>query len=77
LLACSRHKKVNPVYPADARSEYIQDTVVLQAEISKTGDIANLELVDGPIELAGCGRSASMEVQALPANGTGRNADTG
>jgi len=79
LLACSRHKKVNPVYPADARSEYIQDTVVLQAEISKTGDIANLELVDGPIELAGSAVAAvaSMEVQALPAKGTGRNADTG
>jgi len=46
-------KRVNPVYPADARSAYIQGTVVLQAEISKTGDITDLELVDGPIELAG------------------------
>src|SRR6202035_4061308 len=46
-------KKVNPIYPADARAGYIQGTVVLQAEIAKTGDITNLELVDGPIELAG------------------------
>ncbi|MGA8439742.1 MAG: energy transducer TonB [Candidatus Sulfotelmatobacter sp.] len=43
---------VNPVYPADARSAHIQGTVVLQAEISKTGDIKDLELVDSPIELA-------------------------
>ncbi|HUO13425.1 MAG TPA: TonB family protein [Verrucomicrobiae bacterium] len=46
-------KKVNPIYPAEARAARIQGTVILQAEISKTGDITDLELVDGPIELAG------------------------
>ena len=46
-------KKVAPIYPDDARAAYIQGTVVLQAEISKAGDITGLEVVDGPIELAG------------------------
>jgi TonB family protein len=46
-------KRVNPVYPSDARDAHIQGTVVLRAEISKTGDMTDLELVDGPIELAG------------------------
>jgi len=35
-------KKVNPTYAADARAAYIQGTVLLQAEISKTGDITGL-----------------------------------
>jgi len=65
-------KKVNPTYPADARAAYIQGTVLLQAEISKTGDITGLELVRRPNRIGGfCGgRRASMEVQALPADGT-------
>jgi TonB family protein len=46
-------KRTTPIYPADARSARIQGTVVLRAQISKTGDITDLELVDGPIELAG------------------------
>ena len=46
-------KKVPPVYPADARAAYIEGTVILKAEISKEGDIVNLELLDGPLELAG------------------------
>ena len=59
-------KKVNPVYPADARSAYIQGTVVLQAEISKTGDITDLELVDGPIELAGSAVAAVRQWKYKP-----------
>ena len=46
-------KKVNPVYPAEARAARIQGTVFLRAEISAEGDITDLELIDGPIELAG------------------------
>jgi protein TonB len=59
-------KRVNPVYPADARSAYIQGTVVLQAEISKTGDITDLELVDGPIELAGSAVAAVRQWKYKP-----------
>jgi TonB family protein len=59
-------KRVNPLYPADARSAYIQGTVVLHAEISKTGDITDLELVDGPIELAGSAVAAVRQWKYKP-----------
>jgi TonB family protein len=59
-------KKVNPVYPADARASYIQGTVMLRAEISKTGDITDLELVDGPIELAGSAVAAVRQWKYRP-----------
>jgi TonB family protein len=45
-------KKVQPVYPPEARYAYIQGTVVLRADINKTGDVVDLEVVSGPIELA-------------------------
>jgi hypothetical protein len=45
-------RKVQPVYPAEARENHIQGKVRMQAVISKTGDVVNLELLDGPIELA-------------------------
>jgi TonB family protein len=44
-------KKVNPIYPADARYAGIQGTVRLSAVINKNGDIIDLEVLDGPIEL--------------------------
>ena len=67
-------KKVAPFYPADARAAYIQGTVVLQAQISKTGDIGNLELVSGPVELAGSAVAAvpPVEIQTLSADGKSR-----
>jgi periplasmic protein TonB len=45
-------KKTQPVYPPLARQARIQGTVVLQAEISKTGDIQNLRLISGHPMLA-------------------------
>jgi TonB family protein len=45
-------KKVTPVYPPMARNNYIQGTVLMRAEISKAGDVVDLEVLDGPIELA-------------------------
>jgi periplasmic protein TonB len=45
-------RKVNPNYPPLARQARIQGTVILQAEISKTGDIQNLRLVSGHPMLA-------------------------
>jgi len=44
-------KKVAPKYPDEARRAGIQGTVILRATISKTGDIADLQLVSGPPEL--------------------------
>ena len=45
-------RKVNPAYPPLARQARIQGTVILQAEISKTGDIQNLRLISGHPMLA-------------------------
>jgi TonB family protein len=44
-------KKVTPIYPPEAKYAHIQGTVVLQALINKSGDIADLEAISGPIEL--------------------------
>jgi protein TonB len=46
-------KKVPPFYPEEARLAGIQGTVVMHAEINETGDVTDLELLDGPIALAG------------------------
>ena len=45
-------RKVNPTYPPLARQARIQGTVILQAEISKAGDIQNLRLISGHPMLA-------------------------
>jgi protein TonB len=45
-------RKVNPNYPPLARQARIQGSVLLQAEISKTGDIQNLRLISGHPMLA-------------------------
>jgi TonB family protein len=59
-------KKVNPFYPPAARSARIQGTVVLEAEISKKGTIVNLELIEGPIELAGSAVDAVRQWRYRP-----------
>ncbi|HTW58107.1 MAG TPA: TonB family protein [Terriglobales bacterium] len=45
-------RRVNPVYPPLARQARIQGVVLLQAEISKEGNIINLQLVSGHPMLA-------------------------
>jgi TonB family protein len=45
-------RKVQPIYPERARRNHIYGMVRMQAVISQTGNILNLELLDGPIELA-------------------------
>ena len=59
-------KRVRPDYPDDARAAHIQGTVKLRAEISKEGDITNLELIDGPIELAGSAVAAVRQWKYRP-----------
>ncbi len=41
-------KKVQPTYPAIAKTARVQGSVVLQAEISKEGTIQNLRVISGP-----------------------------
>jgi TonB family protein len=43
--------RVNPVYPPDAKTAGIEGAVVLDATISTTGQIDNLQVASGPIEL--------------------------
>jgi len=45
-------RKVNPAYPPLARQARIQGVVLLQAEISKDGNIINLQLISGHPMLA-------------------------
>ncbi len=45
-------RKVQPNYPPLARQARIQGVVILQAQISKTGDIENLQLISGHPMLA-------------------------
>lgn len=40
-------KKVQPAYPAEAKAQHIQGTVVLKAIIDKEGNVASLEVVSG------------------------------
>jgi protein TonB len=45
-------RRVNPVYPPLARQARIQGVVILQAQISKDGNIENLQLISGHPMLA-------------------------
>jgi periplasmic protein TonB len=45
-------RKVNPTYPPLARQARIQGVVILQAQISKEGNIENLQLISGHPMLA-------------------------
>jgi len=44
-------KKVQPIYPDAAKRERIQGKVRVSAVINKTGDVTELEVIEGPIEL--------------------------
>ena len=59
-------KKVTPEYPPVARAARIQGTVVLQATISKTGEIADLRVVDGPPLLQSAALDAVKQWQYRP-----------
>jgi protein TonB len=40
-------KKVQPEYPKKARKKHVESSVLMQAVISKTGDITDLQLISG------------------------------
>ena len=48
--------RVAPEYPARARAECIQGSVVLQVEIAVDGQVSNATFIDGP-ELDACRRT--------------------
>jgi periplasmic protein TonB len=41
-------RKITPQYPSIARTAHISGSVVLEAEISKEGDVVNLHVIGGP-----------------------------
>jgi TonB family protein len=45
-------KKVDPIYPEDAKNARIQGEVILTAIISKEGEVENLQLLSGHPKLA-------------------------
>lgn len=51
VAAGNRISGENPVYPADARAAHVSGTVALRAIISKTGTIADLQVISGPESL--------------------------
>jgi TonB family protein len=51
VVAGNRISGTNPTYPADARKAHVEGTVVLNAVISKTGEITNLQVTSGPESL--------------------------
>jgi TonB family protein len=44
-------KKVIPDYPSEAKYAHIQGSVLMRAVINKTGDVVDLEVISGPIDL--------------------------
>jgi TonB family protein len=51
VMAGNLINKVLPVYPEEAKKAKIEGTVLLDAIISKEGNVANLRIVSGPKEL--------------------------
>jgi protein TonB len=58
--------KIQPVYPALARSAHIQGTVLLQAAISKLGTIERLRVISGHPMLAGAAIDAVSQWRYRP-----------
>ena len=58
VMAGSRVSGASPVYPPVARAARISGAVVLQATISKTGEIKSLSVVSGPALLQGAAMEA-------------------
>ncbi len=58
--------KVQPIYPEYARQNHVQGTVVLQAEISKDGRVADLKPISGPKELIPAAMGAVQQWRYKP-----------
>jgi TonB family protein len=51
LLIVRPKKKVAPVYPANAKTQFIQGTIELLAVVNPQGDVTDLRLISGPFAL--------------------------
>jgi TonB family protein len=61
-------QKVNPVYPADAKTKHIEGTVLLDVLISAAGDVADAKPTKGPEELREAAASAVRQWKYEPAD---------
>ena len=59
-------RRVNPIYPIEARRDGIQGVVVLRAVIDKDGRISQLSVVSGPKELAAPATGAVQQWRYRP-----------
>ena len=59
-------KDVRPVYPEEAKRARIQGKVVMSAVISKAGDVSDVEVLEGPIELVVSAVNAVREWKYRP-----------
>jgi protein TonB len=59
-------RKITPDYPAIARASRIEGTVVLEATISKSGEIVNLRVLSGPAMLRQAALNAVAQWQYRP-----------
>ena len=59
-------KKVEPVYPLQAKDAHIQGTVILHAIIDKQGNISSLTPVTGPQELISSATDAVRQWKYRP-----------
>ena len=66
LIAGMLVKKVNPIYPKEARKKHVQGVVMLHAFISKQGDITQLEVVSGDPLLASAALAATRQWKYRP-----------
>ena len=66
VMAGTILSKVQPVYPAIARSARLSGTVVLSAKISKTGAIQDLSVISGPAMLQGAAIDAVKQWRYKP-----------
>lgn len=68
-------KKVDPVYPVLARQARIQGSVILQVEISKSGDVENVQLYSGHPMLAAAAIDAVKQWKYKPYLLNGQSAE--
>jgi protein TonB len=59
-------KRVQPVYPEHAKQMRIQGPVLLEATVSKTGDIANVKVLSGDAILARAATDAVRQWKYRP-----------
>lgn len=57
---------IRPVYPAIAKAAHVQGTVVVEATISKSGDVVNAHTVSGPAMLAQAAIQAIAQAKYQP-----------